>query len=446
MVGAVRFLVVAWMVGCSGPAGPDVPPAPPLPPPADTPAPPPPTVLPGPPPALSNPELERRVAVLAGFGRIESSHIGAAGAPSQAFAAFVAVREVSTPADLVALLGHPSPVVRGYVARHILGEVPGAIPAALPLLDDRTLVGRMEGCEILDDSTVGGVVADALCFSNLEEARAQVARMAREPGPRSIHAISCIGSRSPGEAAQLALGRLQVGGPMSAADRAGLLRIVGNGGLGTPACAFHVAGAAAPEEDVRVAAAQGLSECASPEGLDALRRLALDDSALVSRIARGELALHPLLPGPEREALLADPVVSTRVAVQLSFRLRRPEALPRLADSYRALAIAHPTLSWNGIGGLPESPAATDLARAVAAAVPVGTNARRDAMGYVSSHATAADLPELRRSLDSANVSEVIDAIEALARLRDPVSRPAIARLVRHDNASVVRAATAALR
>jgi HEAT repeat protein len=446
-----RLLLVSAFAACTGGAPLDVPPAPPgVPvfPPAPPPGPTnPPAPVPAPPldpaPTFRDPELGRRVQVLAGFLRIESSHIGAAGAPSAAFAAFDAVRQLATEEDLVALLRHPSPVVRGYVAQHVARAVPRALPAALALLGDTTPVGQVQGC-MISEGTVGGVVSEALCWSTLPEAKAEVARRAREGSPGSVWAIACVGSSDPVQAAQLALARL-AGRSVPASEHASLLRLIGNGALGEPGCVVLVPAAAAADADVRVAAAQGLSGCAGPAGLDALRRLALDPDATVNRIAHTELVLHPDLPAAEREALLGDGGVANRVSVQLSFRMGRPGVLARLGERYGAIATAHPELSWSGLASLPASEPAITLARAIARAVPVGTNARRDAMGHVSRHGDARDLPEIRRSLESPNVSEVIDALEALARLHDGASRSAVASLVRHSNASVSRTATATL-
>jgi len=455
---AARVLLLTGLFACSGGAPSDLPPPPPtspvfppapvppgpanpLPPGPANPSPPPPPV--GPAPTFADPELARRVEQLATFSRIESSHVGAAGAPSPAFAAFEAVRERATEADLVALLRHPSPVVRGYAAKHILREVPGALPAALALVGDATPVGVLEGC-MLGDGTVGGVAADALCASRLPGAIAEVARLAREDAPRSAWAMACVGQSDPRAAAELALARLRAR-PVTGAERASLLRLVGNGVLGLPGCEVLLPAAVAPESDVRVAAAQGLAECADPAAIAALRALSHDPDATVTRIATTELVLHVSLSPAEREALLADPGVANRVAVQISFRMGRGGALERLGDRYRAIAIAHPDQSWNGLGSQPASETALALARAVAASVPVGTNARRDAMGQLSRNGDARDLPEIRRSLDSSNVSEVIDALEAIARLHDGASRGAVGRLVGHSNASVSRTATATL-
>lgn len=457
---AARVYWVVGLVACSGgPTGAPPPPPPvfPAPVPGPTtppslapgpgpttppsPAPSPPPVF-GPPPTFADAELARRVEQLATFDRVESSHVGAAGAPSAAFAAFTAVRERATPGDLLALLRHPRPVVRAYVAQHLVREVPGELPAAMTLLEDPTPVGQLEGC-MMSTSTVGGIVADAVCFSRQPAAIAEVARLARADGPRSAWAMACIGQSDRAQAGALALDRLQTRA-VQGDERAGLLRLVGNAALGPAGCAALLAATRAPETDVRVAAAQGLAECPEPEAIAALRRLATEPDATLQRIATTELVLHVSMPSAEREALLADAGVATRASVQLSFRMGR-FGLDRYAERYRAIAIAHPTLSWNGVASQPPSDGALTLARAVAAAVPVGTNARRDAIGQLARNGDARDLPELRRSLEGDDVSELIAALEAIGRLRDGASRGAVQRLVGHVNPSVGRAATAAL-
>ncbi|MDB4994605.1 MAG: hypothetical protein JWM74_2037 [Myxococcaceae bacterium] len=121
-------------------------------------------------------ELARRVAVLAAIvpcfaidshGEtanlpcVESEAIGEAGTPSKTFAAARLVVESAGRTQLLALLSHPSALVRAYVARWVAEKLPEDRGRLKPLLADHTRVMTIDGC-IGRESTIALVVADAL--------------------------------------------------------------------------------------------------------------------------------------------------------------------------------------------------------------------------------------------------------------------------------------------
>lgn len=92
-----------------------------------------------------DPTFRQRVDALASHERIESERVGFAGHPSEAHAAFRALIEEASEAQLQALLQHESPVVRGYVASWLARRE--APPEALTRLwEDGTEVFTLLGC------------------------------------------------------------------------------------------------------------------------------------------------------------------------------------------------------------------------------------------------------------------------------------------------------------
>src|SRR5438105_1175292 len=84
--------------------------------------------------------LDARVAALAGFKSIDSEGVGYAGTPSEAFAAADAVTTDLPHEAALRLLRHASPVVRGYVAAHLVEQDPDSLDDVAQLLSDATPV------------------------------------------------------------------------------------------------------------------------------------------------------------------------------------------------------------------------------------------------------------------------------------------------------------------
>src|SRR4051794_40660651 len=62
---------------------------------------------------ITRADLAAKVDALAAQPRIEASHVGIGGTASAIFASWDAVRAAATPDELVLLLRHESPIVRG---------------------------------------------------------------------------------------------------------------------------------------------------------------------------------------------------------------------------------------------------------------------------------------------------------------------------------------------
>src|SRR5262245_44205340 len=67
--------------------------------------------------------LRPRVEALARFTRVESAAIGEGGQPSKIWAAYEAVAKQAGRDDTLNLLRHRSPVVRTYLAWHVLRKM-----------------------------------------------------------------------------------------------------------------------------------------------------------------------------------------------------------------------------------------------------------------------------------------------------------------------------------
>lgn len=144
-----------------------------------------PSPSPAPAPAPLRAELARLVDALAAMPRVESSHVGVAGAPSPAWAAWEAVKKAATATELAELVTHPSPIVRGYVTQHRVRteQLSGALDGWLaPLLADRAALGTTDGC-MLAETTIAELALEELCWnaSDKDGARATLSRVAEDP-------------------------------------------------------------------------------------------------------------------------------------------------------------------------------------------------------------------------------------------------------------------------
>jgi hypothetical protein len=101
------------------------------------------------------------VDALAAHNRVESSHVGAAGSPSEVYAAYEKLAAQVTAEEARKLLMHENPAVRGYLAGHVLRKQPAAAAAVYPLLADPSPVGSTQGCD-RGDTTVARHVAEEL--------------------------------------------------------------------------------------------------------------------------------------------------------------------------------------------------------------------------------------------------------------------------------------------
>jgi hypothetical protein len=155
-----------------------------------------------------DPALLSSVARLASMPGVESAATGYAATPSPAHAAFVEVKTRATPEQALALLAHPSPVVRLYLARHIAREAPEHLASLEPLLDDETPVSVTDGC-LRGVAPVAEWVVTALCEAPTQPGTLPLLQAAaRRPalGSGRFEALRRLGALAPAEACGLAGG------------------------------------------------------------------------------------------------------------------------------------------------------------------------------------------------------------------------------------------------
>lgn len=397
---------------------------------------------------VRRPELAVLVDALAEMKSIESSHVGYAGTKSVAFTRFEQVRDAATEQEIVALLHHESPVVRGYMAQHVATSLGARMREIAHLLDDETIVGTLEGCMGNPGATVASVVRESLCMTEQPEAMTLLDELALGLPADRVFAAECISTRDPAKAARIAHQELRRGG----GDAAALLRVLAESPR-ADACGDVLARASDPDTEVRRAAAQALGSCDSRAAFDALVVLSGDGEARVAQAASAALAVHPRQTLAERGRILSDVRLLSIVVADLSKQMRKKDVKPFL-PLVEELALAHPRdagMMLAGFTGDPADDAVAAMMRRIAAKVPPAASpmefsVRTHAITFLARKKDAADLGELRRSLSSRNNGELVEAITALGELRDTSSRAAIRALKTGNTpAAVVRAADEAL-
>ncbi len=109
-----------------------------------------------------------------------------------------APREADPPPRRVALLRHRSPIVRGYVARHLAqsqyGEIHSLSPAVVaglrPILRDETVVGFVDGCWV-SEAPIGEYVVLQLCQRGDKTSRLLLDELVASGHPRAQVVKEC---------------------------------------------------------------------------------------------------------------------------------------------------------------------------------------------------------------------------------------------------------------
>ncbi len=141
---------------------------------------------------VARPEVRELVDELAATSRFASEHVSYDGHTSEEFKAFQRVRAVATEVEMIALLGHTSPVVRAYAAEHVIER--DLESAALDvLLSDPTWVKTQYGC-LGGAMPVSRVVAQSLCNARDKPLAARkLAELARRgPDELAVMASRCL--------------------------------------------------------------------------------------------------------------------------------------------------------------------------------------------------------------------------------------------------------------
>ncbi len=395
---------------------------------------------------IQRPEIAALVDALAAETDLESSHIGAAGSPSAVYAKFTALAEKANEAEMVALLEHRSAVVRGYSAQHVAGKLPARLEALVPLAEDATAVPTLNGC-MRGLDTVGRIVIDALCYSQLPEAGGTLVTIARKGGRGASHALVCAAPTAPTIAAEAASQALR--GKVTPEDEAAYLRALALAPTADPAdgCALARPRATSSDASVQIGAAQALWRCDDEASRKTLVDLAGGKNTVVARHAKASLFLA--FEGRRRE-LSTDREVVFEVRERLAQALRSPEGTRRSIGLVETLALAYPENLGAPLYRAIVLPETTAAALRIAAKTEPGKFAgwagvRSDVVAYLARSKDPAAIVEIRRSLGSTEPLEVTAALRGIEAFKDTASRAAVEKLTTHSNREVADAAKKAL-
>ena len=129
---------------------------------------------------VQDPKTVALVDEVAALGSVESSHIGVAGSPSAKFARYEVLRKALSEDQLLSLLLHESPIVRGYVAQDVIHRLPTKALAAYPLLSDTTEIGHLEGC-IGGRTTLSAMVESGYRYGSIDLLRTVAEKAKNDP-------------------------------------------------------------------------------------------------------------------------------------------------------------------------------------------------------------------------------------------------------------------------
>lgn len=380
-------------------------------------------------------EVAALVDALAKEKTLESSHIGAGGSPSQVYAKFVAIEKAATEAEMIALLQHESPLVRGYVAQHVARDAPARMDALVPLADDATGVETRNGC-MGGFESVAEIVLQALCYSRAPEAGRTLGTIAQKGGRSAPRALACAAPWDPKTSAAMAVKALGAEGKPD--DEISYLNALAIAPAADPkeACALARGRAKSKDASLQIAASNALWWCSDEASRGALEGLASDKNDVVARYAKVSLFLSV----PDRREMLGtDPQVVSEAAERLSKVLRSVEGTRGSLALVETLSIAYPMRFGGAFQEVAITPETTALALRLAAklepsAAEVWGAVRGGVIGYLARAKEPAALPEMRRSLASGDPIEIAAALHGVLALKDTASRAAVEKLTSHTS------------
>jgi HEAT repeat protein len=384
------------------------------------------------------PEFHALVDGLARHEAVDTESADEGGEPSQVHQAFQRVVAAASREQVLALVLHRSPIVRGYMAELVPERFANDTRALLPVLADTTTVRIVTGC-IVSEVRVADLAIDALCrHATGPTAPDTLLEVVERRGDSRVRgrAIECAAPRRPARARSMAL-RLVTSD--DAPLVAGAARALGTVG-GRDACATLAPLAANASDAVREAAAAAIGALSCPEALDVLGRL-LGDSAPAVTVAAASGYLRQ--PRHDRDALVK--ILAGPRAHQTARALAAqgtPEAL-RLVDEYM---VANPSddAPVQAVLEGPRNEAATWFMRR---RLQTSTNSfvRTRAIAYLADVKDAESREQYERSLGAQDVSEPIAAAAAVAAIRDLDAVPTLEELLDRRNPNVRLAAARAL-
>ncbi|MFO0560990.1 MAG: HEAT repeat domain-containing protein [Polyangiales bacterium] len=222
------------------------------------------------------------------------------------------------------MLSHPSPVVRGYLVRHIASTWPEHTEALYASLRDTTSVLTLEGC-VGSPTTISGLTMAALC-QNVARTNASLRRAALDttldPAMRAS-AFRCPAS-SEAPYRTLAVTLLNEAEPTVRAAALHWFACTAQPSDLTRELPFATDASA----EARIATASALGRVASAEALTALRVLLRDSDARVCTEAARAMARQPATPQSELRSILEGPDFDAAVAVaSVGVCMQAPSAL-----------------------------------------------------------------------------------------------------------------------
>jgi hypothetical protein len=161
---------------------------------------------------------------------IESRQVYESGEPSEVYRRYEALVGRLTAAQAGSLLRHRSPVIRGYLAGHVVREHPAELRGVYPLLSDPTPVTTQIGCIRATSTLVDEVLEDLWHGAEREDVQDLLLRAAQDPalGPRRGKALEPVAKQRPDEAITIARALLDGSDPELLGYAVGVLGIAGD--------------------------------------------------------------------------------------------------------------------------------------------------------------------------------------------------------------------------
>lgn len=414
---------------------------------------------------LQDEALSTLVDALAHYDRIESSHVGFAGAPSEVYAAFQKVQERASREELLSLLRHESPVVRGYIVQHIISKTPEDIPHLSSLIEDQSPVNTLDGC-MGGATTIASSLVELMRYEPYfqdpqkksvfrREAGAFLVKVARAHVAISSNALFCCAAWTPTEATEIAEAWLREPGASTEA-KLSAIRTLGKTGLSTDAL---LAPTKDPDPTLRREAASALWKRTDEPALLALKALKQDPEPGVA-LAAEEAQLRQTYLRYSQESIEQIEELFDYIRTGASAAAERVRSLCK-KDTPEALALLELYgLSYQPHNDIfmalrdgPRTALVTEMVRRLAKKLAPrgffqGDGARVGVMAYLAELRDPKDLPEMRRSLQSKNSGELEYALKTIVALKDRASIPLLEEIASQqgDFASQAKAALSALR
>jgi HEAT repeat protein len=400
---------------------------------------------------VADPKLAALVDELATSSEIQSSAISVGGGPGPVYDVFAALSRAASPEQMLALLDHQSPVVRGYVIWYV-ARTPEKLGLLEPLLDDFTEVTLHRGCRPRP-TTIADLVLDTLeLLPDLESVQVLLLRAAQAPqlGPRRGPVLERLAKRRPHEAAAIALSLLPQRDPLLIPS---LLRTLGFAKAASSISEI-TAFSDSPDQTQREAVAVALGLLRSAQSKPTLLKLLKDSVPQVRAAAAESYAVQSYRDLGLIRELLADQTDDVRESVIIGLAREGSRASIELA--LKDIDRHKPTNrsksgddEWGNESLFQRMNSEHDLNILLRAVLSRSADrkARLHARSYLARVADKESLPAFRKALHETSLDtlEQISMIQAIGSLGDRESVPAIIKALADPDGFVRRAAAGAL-